>query len=69
VAAEYQAAGEGDEVTGAFYDIFKIPPGRCRSAIRVSGDLAGMAYGGHAAALSLATAPATSKPPLAGGLG
>jgi len=41
VAAEYQAAGEGDEVAGALYDIFKIAPGRWRSAIGVSGDPGG----------------------------
>src|SRR5258707_9399925 len=33
VAAGYQAAGEGDEVGGAFYDVFKAAPCRWRVAI------------------------------------
>jgi serine phosphatase RsbU (regulator of sigma subunit)/anti-sigma regulatory factor (Ser/Thr protein kinase) len=38
VAAGYQAAGEGDEVGGDFYDAFKVAPGRWRFAI---GDVCG----------------------------
>jgi serine phosphatase RsbU (regulator of sigma subunit)/anti-sigma regulatory factor (Ser/Thr protein kinase) len=38
VAAGYQAAGEGDEVGGDFYDVFKVAPGRWRFAI---GDVCG----------------------------
>ena len=38
VAAGYQAAGEGDEVGGDFYDVFKVAPRRWRFAI---GDVCG----------------------------
>jgi len=38
VAAGYQAAGEGDEVGGDFYDVFKVAPHRWRFAI---GDVCG----------------------------
>jgi serine phosphatase RsbU (regulator of sigma subunit)/anti-sigma regulatory factor (Ser/Thr protein kinase) len=38
VAAGYQAAGEGDEVGGDFYDVFKVAPCRWRFAI---GDVCG----------------------------
>jgi len=38
VAAGYQAAGEGNEVGGDFYDVFEVAPGRWRFAI---GDVCG----------------------------
>jgi GAF domain-containing protein/anti-sigma regulatory factor (Ser/Thr protein kinase) len=38
IAAGYQAAGEGDEVGGDFYDVFQIAPDRWRFAI---GDVCG----------------------------
>jgi serine phosphatase RsbU (regulator of sigma subunit) len=38
VAAGYEAAGEGNEVGGDFYDVFEVAPGRWRFAI---GDVCG----------------------------